>query len=498
MSKNVTLYNLLISCPSDVRDEVGLIEDAVKEFNEFYADQLGIIIKTKYWKKSSYAQSGGKPQELLNEQIVDECDAAVAIFWTKFGSPTDEYDSGTEEEIEIMLESGKQVFMYFSDKPISPSQMVSEEYKKIQTFREKYKDRGIYFTYSSGEEFKKMFFAQLSMHFLSEKKVKEATVERAPELKLLGIDKDGNLSEEASIYPFVLNDQNTTKEYIDAIRGLYEEIKNIKLGMRQDVEFSLVSGFTKPVEIEKEECEYITTIAEQLKIEISNEFFNLGNLTKNTLSSNFLTGPSLNGTSEEIHKYKRIKKLHEVISKALEWMPIEEAFSKKRCMRLAIQNYGKAIDEDVEITFEIAQKSLLTLTEFPSFNNEEMGYLLNDCEMSVLFGINSTAEYFEYSESERNRSSNYTPRTSYGLPGFVQNYSDDFVDELNDVFCYSIYPCGDNYIVKLKVDYIKHHTCVAFPSILFVKDDIESIPYKITSKNSPEVFEGVVKVQNIQ
>ena len=102
MAQSVTLYNLLISCPGDVRDEVTLIEAAVDEFNELYADPLGITIKTRHWSKSSYAQSGRKPQALLNEQFVNKCDAAVAIFWTKFGSPTDEYGSGTEEEIEIM------------------------------------------------------------------------------------------------------------------------------------------------------------------------------------------------------------------------------------------------------------------------------------------------------------------------------------------------------------------------------------------------------------
>ena len=186
--------------------------------------------------------------------------------------------------------------------------------------------------------------------------------------------------------------------------------------------------------------------------------------------------------------------MHETISKALEWAPVEKAFSDKRCLRLAIQNCGKAIDEDVEITFEIPQKSLLTLTEFPNFKNDEMGYLLNDCDMSVLFGIDSTAEYVEYSESERNRTANYTPRP-YGLPGYVPNYSDDFIEELNNVFCYSIYSSGDNYIVKLKVDYIKHNTTVAFPSILFVKDEIIEIPYKITSKNNPDIVTATLKVR---
>lgn len=123
MAQNVTLYNLLISCPGDIKEEVTLIEAAVDEFNELYAETLGITIKTRHWSKSSYAQSGGKPQALLNEQFVNKCDAAVAIFGTRYGSPTDEFGSGTEEEIEIMLQSGKQVFMYFSDKPIPPSKI---------------------------------------------------------------------------------------------------------------------------------------------------------------------------------------------------------------------------------------------------------------------------------------------------------------------------------------------------------------------------------------
>ena len=51
-------------------------------------------------------------------------------------------------------------------------------------------------------------------------------------------------------------------------------------------------------------------------------------------------------------------------------------------------------------------------------------------------------------------------------------------------------------IVKLKVDYIKHNTTVAFPTILFVKNEIDEIPYKITSKNNPDVVEGCIKVKS--
>ena len=138
MPNQVTKYSLLISCPGDIKDEIAIIEKCVKQFNALYSDTLGLFIETKHWKKNSYAQSGGKPQALLNEQFVKDCDAAVEIFWTRFGTPTDEYGSGTEEEIEIMLNSGKQVFMYFSDKALSPSKQDQEGYKKVQSFKEKY------------------------------------------------------------------------------------------------------------------------------------------------------------------------------------------------------------------------------------------------------------------------------------------------------------------------------------------------------------------------
>ena len=493
MPQNVTLYNLLISCPGDVKEEITLIESSVNEFNEYYADTLGITIKTRHWSKSSYSQSGGKPQSLLNEQIVDKCDAAVAIFWTKFGSPTDEYGSGTEEEIERMLQSGKQVFMYFSDKPISPSQMNDEGYKKIQTFREKYKDRGIYFTYSSNDEFKKLFFAHLSMFFLSEKRVKEATSERVSELKLVGIDELGKLSEVASVYPFTINTDTTLSQYIDTIRSMYQEISCMNVGKRMPANSFHIAGFKTPIEIDENERKYLKSMAEYLEFDLPDHFFDLGNLVKDPLSSTVLTGLSLSGTTEEKQKYKKIKKLHENISKALEWAPIEKAFSNRNCIRLAIQNCGKAIDEDIEIAFEIPKSSLLTLDNFPRFNNDEMGYLLYDCDMSVLFGISSTAEYVNYAESERNHSNSYTPR-NYGLPGYVPNYSNDFIDEWNDVFCYSIYPDKDKFIIKLKVDYIKHNTTVAFPSILFINGMISEIPYKITSKNNPNIVDGIINV----
>lgn len=498
MPKNVVQYDLLISCPGDITTEISIIEDAVSQFNTQFSDALGISVRTKHWQKNSYAQSGGKPQTLLNKQFVNECDAAVAILWTRFGTPTDEYGSGTEEEIEIMLSSGKQVFMYFSDKPLSPSQMNEESYKKVQAFRDKYKDRGIYFTYSSDEEFKTLFFAHLSQYFLSEKRVAEVKGERHSKLKIVGIDKIQHVSNEAPIISFVPNTEMTISKYLEKIRTLFDDISARKLEKRVELPEKIARytlAFNKPVEIIEDERKIIYSVAEKLKINITEDFFILGNLSQSNVPTGIPGGHSLNGTDAEKEKYSTIKNLLKTISKALEWAPIECAFTDKKCLKLALQNCGTDVDEDIEISLTIPKSTLLPISEFPKFNNFEMGYLLNDCNMSEIFGICSTSIYSDYGSSIVT-SRKFSPRVSMPsiFPGHTPDYSNDFESELADVFCYSCFDEGENYIVKLKYDYIKHNTIIAFPSVIFVKDLSKGIPYTITSKNLPEVVSGEIKV----
>lgn len=194
MPKNVTQYELLISCPGDVKKEVDIIHEVVHKFNSEFSKTLGIMIQERHWETDSYPASGDKAQAILNKQFINDCDAAVAIFWTRFGTPTDEYGSGTEEEIEGMIKNNKQVFMYFSDMNMHPSQFDSEEYKKIQHFQEKYKYNGYYGTYKTLDSFKELFFAHLTKYFLSLSTLKENENSRKPDLKVKLLDSKTNES----------------------------------------------------------------------------------------------------------------------------------------------------------------------------------------------------------------------------------------------------------------------------------------------------------------
>lgn len=111
------------------------------------------------------------------------------------------------------------------------------------------------------------------MYFLSDKRLKESVNERRSELKLMGIDENGELTEDASVYHFTLNTETSMQKYIDSIRSMYQEISDMNVGKRVIVNNTFLTGFTSPVDIEEKEREFITTVAEQLDFEMSDTFF---------------------------------------------------------------------------------------------------------------------------------------------------------------------------------------------------------------------------------
>lgn len=164
MAKSITAYDLLISCPGDVSQFVDKLENAVSKFNNFYGRENDIILRTISWTNNTFPQFGGHPQRILNKQIVDSADFALAVFWTRFGTETEDYGSGTEEEIERMLKQNKQVFLYFLDKPIQPTKIDYGQFSKIQAFREKHKNEGLFFSVSDEDMLANMFREHLELY----------------------------------------------------------------------------------------------------------------------------------------------------------------------------------------------------------------------------------------------------------------------------------------------------------------------------------------------
>lgn len=159
---------VLLSCPGDAYKECGkAVRETIEQFNQNQACRHGIKLTLLHWSTDSYAQSGGAPQSILNSQIVDKADMAIAIFWTRFGTPTESYGSGTEEEIARLIELKKQVFLFFYQKPIpfdfysSPSS--SQEISKINDFKKRY--QGVFNTAVDETELKEKIISNMDHFF---------------------------------------------------------------------------------------------------------------------------------------------------------------------------------------------------------------------------------------------------------------------------------------------------------------------------------------------
>lgn len=110
MKKIVTTYDMMISSPSDTKDEVEAVFESVADFNR-HSDSA-VMIRILRWNKDVFMNSSKSPQESINEQIVEKCDFAVAIFKQRLGKRVGDDESGTAQEIRLFREKNKQVFVF--------------------------------------------------------------------------------------------------------------------------------------------------------------------------------------------------------------------------------------------------------------------------------------------------------------------------------------------------------------------------------------------------
>jgi len=110
---------------------------------------------------------GSRPQAVINRQIVDDCDMAVAVFWTRLGTPTGEAESGTAEEISRMGNDGKPVMLYFSQAKVPLRDLDISEYQRLAEFQKQTYPKGLIENYSTPGEFRDKFRRQLAFQISS-------------------------------------------------------------------------------------------------------------------------------------------------------------------------------------------------------------------------------------------------------------------------------------------------------------------------------------------
>ncbi|RYD84631.1 MAG: hypothetical protein EOP84_04990 [Verrucomicrobiaceae bacterium] len=161
MATTTTKFKCLIISPSDVEAEREAVTNAIHSWNAHAGDFHGALIEPVRWESHATPSMGGAAQDIINTDLVDQCDFGIAIFWSRLGSPTQNHPSGSAEEVDRILGRGGKVMVYFGTRPVPQASLQGDQYIKLQALKQKYQTEGLYWTYDTVENLRSLVSAHL-------------------------------------------------------------------------------------------------------------------------------------------------------------------------------------------------------------------------------------------------------------------------------------------------------------------------------------------------
>jgi hypothetical protein len=143
------IFRVLVASPSDCIKERALVPEIIYAWNAAHSWTSRAILEPVLWETHARPEIGGRPQALVNKQLVENCDILIGTFWTRLGTHTGKAESGTAEEIEEFRSMGKPVLLYFSSAPVAPQSLDPEQYRALAEYKEKLGHQALYFGYET-------------------------------------------------------------------------------------------------------------------------------------------------------------------------------------------------------------------------------------------------------------------------------------------------------------------------------------------------------------
>lgn len=174
-----TVVPVMIASPGDVHEERNLVRDIIHEWNDIHSVSSSLVLLPVGWETHSSPDLGGRPQELINTRVLEQCDLLVGVFRTRIGTPTGEAESGTAEEIRKHVDAGKPAMVYFSTAPVAPQSLDQTQYTQLTKFKEWCKSQGLVEGYDNLSEFSDKFRRHIQITIRDNEYLKSAVVSDA-------------------------------------------------------------------------------------------------------------------------------------------------------------------------------------------------------------------------------------------------------------------------------------------------------------------------------
>ena len=166
LSSLVRIVKILVASPGDVAEERKMAVEVILDWNARHPNSR-IRLEAVLWERYAAPENRGDgkgPQEPINRQLVDECDFAIGIFWTRIGTPTKNAPGGAVEEVQRILASQKPVMLYFSNVAYRRNEIDLDQIAKLDAFRTAMRVDGLVWEYEERHEFEHQFTRHLDFH----------------------------------------------------------------------------------------------------------------------------------------------------------------------------------------------------------------------------------------------------------------------------------------------------------------------------------------------
>lgn len=500
---------MLLSCPSDLNKYYELINSKLEEINKILSSAYNSRIEMVYWNEDAYPESGDTPQNIINKQIVKDCDFLVSMFWTRFGSPTEKYDSGTEEEIIEAISDQKQVFLYFSNEPISPDRVNYDEYEKVKKFKSKISDKTYYNTFDSEDEFLGKFQIHIMSYFddlikrgnssFNDCKIKLAMNDKGV------LDDNFQLIEFNKIDKVLEEKREGIVKILDEIESLSEE--NLTMETKEKNKNSLSTltnnyGLSRVLSSEngvsnfvlnEEYINIIKDFAYKTNYKIGDNFFDLGDL-KEKNNNKFLGSKTYDYIGNEASK-KKLNKIKEVTYSIYEYNEEKEflqSLNSYKFLSLCLTNFKGKFEKDLDVRLYFPKNIISLISDIPIPGNEIIEAYEDFPEIIFKPKTSSTiSEFPDYT---------FKSYAQYFYKNNIERAIENYKNNIDELMKYKVYYEDDFDVIVLEVKEMKPNIALNFPSLLPLKIDKNygnlEIRYKINTRETSEIIEGILTINN--
>lgn len=176
----VKIYKFFIASPGDTKEEREICKEVLLEINKNWGEYHKLRFEALNWEDCIYSEFGDSPQNIIDKQILDKYDFFIGIINKKFGTPTDEYSSGTEQEFMNALKAYnegkcKNIFFYFNVEVGNIYDIDLKQFELVKEFKKNIANKGIYFEYNGKDNFKQVLKNQIEKYTTDNLLSKETT-----------------------------------------------------------------------------------------------------------------------------------------------------------------------------------------------------------------------------------------------------------------------------------------------------------------------------------